>query len=192
MLQELWDQLQALFGLGSYAENANAIQIALRTILVYASTLAIVRLGSKRFLSEATAFDVIVAIMLGSVMSRAVDGSSPFLPTLLTGGVLLGVHWLLASLAYHTSWLGNLIKGERVLLIKDGDVQRQGLRRGSITEADLKQALRVQTKQTDPAKIKLAYLERNGQISVIPAKQEPRVYTVSVEEGVQTVRIELE
>jgi uncharacterized membrane protein YcaP (DUF421 family) len=192
MLQELWDQLQALFGLGAYAESAGAIQIALRTILVYASTLMLVRLGSKRFLSEATAFDVIVAIMLGSIMSRAVDGSSPFLPTLLTGGVLLGVHWLLALIAYHTEWFGNLIKGERVLLIKDGEVQRQGMRRGSITEADLKQALRIQTKQTDPSKIHLAYLERNGQISIIPNKQEPRVSMMSVEDGVQTVRIELE
>ncbi len=192
MLQELWDQLQALFGLGSYADNAGAIQIALRTILVYGSTLVLVRLGSKRFLSEATAFDVIVAIMLGSIMSRAVDGSSPFLPTLLTAGVLLGVHWLFALIAYHTEWFGNLVKGERVLLIEDGDVQRQGMRRGSITEADLEQALRIQTKQTDPAKVKRAYLERNGQISIIPNKQEPRVYTVSVEDGVQTVRIELE
>ena len=191
MLQELWDQLQALFGLGAYAENAGAIQIALRTILVYTSMLVIVRLGSKRFLSEATAFDVIVAIMLGSIMSRAVDGSSPFLPTLLIGAVLLGVHWLFALLSYHTEWFGNLVKGERVLLIKDGEVQRDGVRRGSITEADLEQALRIQTNQTDPAKIKRAYLERNGQISVVPEKQEPRVYTVSVENGVQTVRIEV-
>ncbi|MEO8285309.1 MAG: YetF domain-containing protein [Chloroflexota bacterium] len=191
MLQELWDQLQALFGLGSYAENAGAIQIALRTILVYGSTLAIIRFGSKRFLSEATAFDVIVAIMLGSIMSRAVDGSSPFLPTLLIGAVLLGVHWLLALIAYHTEWFGNLIKGKRELLIEDGEVQQEGMRKGSITEADLKQALRIQTRQTDPSKVHLAYLERNGQISVIPKEQEPRVYTVSVEDGVQTVRIEI-
>jgi uncharacterized membrane protein YcaP (DUF421 family) len=143
-------------------------------------------------LSEATAFDVIVAIMLGSVMSRAVDGSSPFLPTFLTGAVLLGAHWLLALLAYHTAWVGALVKGERELLIKDGEVQPQGMRRGSITEADLEQALRIQTNQTDPAKIKRAYLERNGQISIVREQREPRVYTVSVEDGVQTVRIQLE
>jgi uncharacterized membrane protein YcaP (DUF421 family) len=192
MLQEVWEQLQALFGLGSYAEDAGAVQIALRTVLVYVSTLVIVRLGSKRFLSEATAFDVIVAIMLGSIMSRAVDGSSPFLPTLLVGIVLLGLHWLFGVLAYQTSWFGSLVKGERVLLIKNGEIQEQGMRRGSITHDDLTQALRIQTKQTDPSTIKLAYLERNGQISVVPYKQEPQVVTVSVADGVQTVRIELE
>ena len=53
-----------------------------------AFTLAIVRLGSKRFLSKATAFDVIVGIMLGSVMSRAITASASFFPTLLVGGML--------------------------------------------------------------------------------------------------------
>jgi uncharacterized membrane protein YcaP (DUF421 family) len=192
MLQNLWEQLQALFGLGAYAESAGPLQAALRTVLVYASALALVRLGSKRFLSQATAFDVIVAIMLGSIMSRAADGSAPFLPTLLVAGVLVGAHWLFAVLAYHTNWFGTLVKGDRVLLIKDGEVQQNGMRRGSITHDDLTQALRMQTRQTDPAKVKLAYLERNGQISVISNKQEPQVFTVSVEDGVQTVRIELD
>ena len=192
MLQDLWEQLQALFGLGAYAESASPIQAALRTVLVYVSALVLVRLGSKRFLSQATALDVIVAILLGSIMSRAVDGSAPFLSTLLFAGVLVATHWLFASLAYHTSWFGNLVKGERVLLIEDGKVQHDGMRRGSITEDDLKQALRIQTRQTDHANVELAYLERNGQISVISKKQEPRVLTVSVEDGVQTVRIELE
>jgi uncharacterized membrane protein YcaP (DUF421 family) len=151
-----------------------------------------VRLASKRFLSEATAFDVIVGIMLGSIMSRAMDGSAPFLPTLLTAAVLLGLHWLFALLAYHTSWFGTLVKGERVLLIKDGEIQPAGMRRGSITEADLAQALRIQTNQTDPARVRRAYLERNGQISIVSYRREPRIVTVAVEDGVQTIRIELE
>src|SRR3569623_614527 len=115
MLHEIWEQLQSLFALGNYAENAGPVQIALRTILVYVSALVVVRVASKRFLSQATAFDVIVAIMLGSIMSRAIDGSAPFLPTLLTASVLVGLHWIFALLAYHTSWFGALVKGERVL-----------------------------------------------------------------------------
>jgi uncharacterized membrane protein YcaP (DUF421 family) len=188
---DLWEQFQALFGLGAYAETAGAVSIALRVGLVYAAALVLVRLGSKRFLSEATAFDVIVAIMLGSVMSRALDGAAPFGPTMLVAAVLIGLHWLFSVLAYHTSWFGTLVKGEPVLLIRDGEVQRPGMRRGSITEADLTQALRLQTNQSDPAKVKRAYLERNGQISVVPYPQEPRVASVAVEDGVQTVKIEL-
>jgi uncharacterized membrane protein YcaP (DUF421 family) len=106
--------------------------------------------------------------------------------------VLLGLHWLFALLAYHTSWFGTLVKGERVLLIKDGEIQPAGMRRGSITEADLAQALRIQTNQTDPARVRRAYLERNGQISIVLYRREPRIATVAVEDGVQTIRIELD
>ena len=190
MLQALWEQVRGLFGFGSDTGNIGVIETVLRTIIVYGFTLAIIRLGSKRFLSKATAFDVIVAIMLGSVMSRAINGSTPFLSTLLAGFVLLEMHWLFALLAYRTDWFGSYVKGKRILLIEDGEIQRDGMRSGSITDDDLTQAIRLNTNQTDPSKIKLAYLERGGQISVIPFKREPRIVDVSVE-GVQTVRIEV-
>lgn len=166
--------------------------MALRTIIIYGLTLVIVRLGSRRILARASAFDVVVAIMLGSIMSRAINGSGPFFPTLLAGAVLLGMHWLFAALAFHTGWMGSLVKGDRVQLIKDGTVQHEGMRRGSITPDDLAQAVRLETGQTDPTKVESAYLERNGRISVVPYKHEPRILEVSVEDGVQVVRIELE
>ncbi len=192
MLQAVWEHFQTLLGLGRDVGEVNAGQMALRALLIYGVTLALVRLGSKRFLSEATAFDVIVAIMLGSVMSRAINGSAPFVPTVLGGVVLLGLHWLFAVLAFHTRWFGALVKGDPVLLIKEGTIQWQGMRRGSVSTQDLVQALRLQTNQTDPSTIQLAYLERNGQISFIPYQREPRIVNVSVEDGVQTVRITLE
>jgi uncharacterized membrane protein YcaP (DUF421 family) len=129
--------------------------------------------------------------MLGSIMSRAIDGSTPFFTTMLAGAVLLGLHWLFAVLAYKTSWFGSYVKGERVLLIEDGEIQREGMRQAKITHNDLTQAIRLNTNQTDPSKVKLAYLERDGQISITPFKREPRVLDVSVEDGVQTIRIEL-
>lgn len=192
MLQALWEQVRTLLGLGHDIGNVGAGQMALRTIVIYGLTLAIVRLGSKRILAKASAFDVIVAIMLGSIMSRAINGSSPFFPTMLSGMVLLGMHWFFAVLAFHTGWMGSLVKGDRVLLIKDGAIQHHGMRRESITPNDLDAALRLETGQADPSKIERAYLERNGKISVVPYKREPRILDVSVEDGVKTVRIELD
>lgn len=191
MLHAVLDQFQTLLGLGREVANVGALQMALRTIIIYAFTLAIVRLGSKRFLGRASAFDTIVGIMIGSVMSRAINGSAPFVPTLVAGVVFIAMHWLLAVLAFHLHWFGPFVKGNPVLLIKDGQIQEEGMRRGGITKHDLTEALRQHSKESDPAKLKFAYLERNGSISIIPFKQEPRVVEVSVEDGVQTVRIEL-
>jgi len=191
MLQSVWEQFQSLLGLGRNVADVDALQMALRTITIYAFTLATVRLGSKRFLGHASAFDTIIGIMIGSIMSRAINGSAPFFPSLVAGVVMVGMHWLLAVLSFHLHWFGPYVKGKAVLLIKDGQIQKRGMQRTGITEHDLTEALRQHSKEDDLRSIKLAYLERSGRISIIPFKPEPRVVDVSVEDGVQTVRIEV-
>ncbi|HET7563653.1 MAG TPA: YetF domain-containing protein [Gemmatimonadaceae bacterium] len=186
------ETIRHLLGLGRDIGDVNALQMALRTIVIYAVALAIVRLGSKRFLSEASAFDVIVAIMLGSIMSSAINGSAPFVPTIVAGAVLVGIHWLLAFLTARLGWFGPLVKGNRQLLIRDGEIQVDGLRKSGLSQRDLEQHLRLEHKTTDISRIERAYMERNGKISVVPAERPPQVTDVSVQDGVQTVRIELE
>jgi uncharacterized membrane protein YcaP (DUF421 family) len=191
VLQSIRDAANPLLGLERDIGDVNSAQMALRAILIYGFALLLIRIASKRFLSQATAFDVIVAIMLGSILSRAINGSAPFLPTVLASGALVGLHWVFASLALKTS-LGSVFKGEPRLLIKDGQVQQEAMREAKLSSADLDQALRINAKHTDPSKIRRAYLERNGSISVIPYPREPQVLDVSIEGGVPNIRIKLE
>lgn len=191
MLETLNEQINLLLGLGLDVKDVDAGQMALRTIVVYLFTLTLVRVSSKRFLGETTAFDFIVSIMLGSIMSRAINSTAPLGPTLVAGIVLLSVHWLLGLLAFYSHFFGYFFKGEAILLIKDGIVQEDSMRRAHITENDLTGAIRLQTNQTDPARVKLAYMERNGEISIVANEREPRVITMNIENGVQTVRIEM-
>lgn len=183
--------LDALLALGRDGADVGPIAMVLRTIVIYAATLAVVRISGSRLLSRATPFDFIVSILLGSVMSRAINGSAPLGPTLAAGAALLVMHWLFAQLAVYTGWFGFLVKGSRVRLIEDGRVIEDALRAASLTRADLQQALRLETGHDDPANIRRAHMERNGKISVVPYRREPRVVDVVVEGGVQTVRIDL-
>jgi uncharacterized membrane protein YcaP (DUF421 family) len=166
--------------------------MALRAVLTFVVTLAIVRLGDKRLFGKGTAFDFVVAIMIGSVMSRAITDSSPLIATWVAGLVLVGLHWLLAALTARLDWFGPLVKGNPVLLVEDGRLQRERMRESGLTEKDLEQALRVEGMEADPSRVQRAYLERDGSISVIPRDKEPRVLDVSVADGVQTVRIAVE
>ncbi|MEP7214424.1 MAG: YetF domain-containing protein [Acidobacteriota bacterium] len=192
MIESVWEQFGAPLGIGRDSGDMTAVQIVLRTVVVYSFTLMIVRLGSKRFLSQATAFDTVIGIMLGSVMSRAIDGSTSLFLTMLSGTALVALHWVIAALALRFDWFGTVVKGNPIMLIDDGTVNEQGMQSARLTENDLTQALRMQNNHTDPAIIKTAYLERSGQISVIPKTREPRVVDVSVKDGVQTVRVEIE
>ena len=65
MDQSVWDALGNALGYDRDVADVNVLQMTVRTAVVYAATLFLIRLGSKRFLGEASAFDVVVAIMLG-------------------------------------------------------------------------------------------------------------------------------
>lgn len=191
-MEDLWQRFVMFWSQGSEGTPVEIGLAVLRAALLYVCMLALIRLSSRRFLGKGSAFDVIVAIMLGSIMSDSVDLSNPFFGTLAAGSAILALHWLFAALAYHTSWFGPLIKGGRRLLVRDGVAQDQALRSASITRRDLEQTLREQLGHADVAKIKTAYLERDGSISIIPRREGPKVIDVDVADGVQTIRIKLE
>ena len=182
--------LEWAFGTGGSSIHINAPQMALRAIVVYVATVLIVRLGKKRFMSRATAFDVILAIMLGSLVSRAIAGSAPFVPTLVATAVLLALHWLFSAGAVRWHRFGVAIKGRSRVLIKDGRIDAEALRAAHMSDRDLWEDLRGKS-IADLNEVAEARLERSGNLSVIKAKREPKVIEIAVAEGVQTVRVEL-
>lgn len=143
-------------------------QIVLRAVLVLLVWLVIVRLADRRLLGKYSAFDVVLAVMLGSVLSRAINGSAPLWGTLAAAAVLVIMHWVLTFLSFHWHAFGHLVKGLPKTLIVDGKVYEDELRRNLITGHDLGEMLRLQGRIDDPAQARLATLERNGQISAIP------------------------
>jgi uncharacterized membrane protein YcaP (DUF421 family) len=64
------------------------------------------------------------------------------------------------------------------------------MRRQRLSEGDLDEALRLNGRVEDRRKVKEARFERNGRVSVVQ-RAEPKVVEVRVEDGVQTVRIEI-
>jgi uncharacterized membrane protein YcaP (DUF421 family) len=176
----------------NWLQSDDVLAVAVRTVGAYGFALVVVRLGSKRFLSKASAFDVVVAIMLGSIMSRAISNPEQFWAMLLSGALLVASHALLAALAYRFDWLGPLVKGQPKVLVRDGEVDHGAMRDAGVSEQDLEQAIRTQSRRTDPSEVRRATLERDGTISVIPAETGPKLIDVAVEKGVQTVRLRIE
>ena len=142
--------------------------MSFRAVGVFFAALAIMRIGSHRVFGKNTAFDIVLGIIYGSILSRAITGNSPFWPTLAAALTLVMLHKLLAMLAFNSkSGFGNLIKGKPQELVKDGEVQWDVMRDNSVTENDLKEALRNSGHKPDIESIQSACLERNGDISII-------------------------
>jgi len=177
-------------GLGLTAESLSVLQMVLRGIAVYLAMLILVRIGKKRFMGAATAFDVILGFMIGSIASRAVTGNAPFVPALAATAALFLVHWVFSKLALRWKSFGGIIKGHADVLIQAGQIDHAALRKAHLTEGDLWEALRTRG-VSGLDEVVEARLERSGEVSVILARHKPAVFDVGVAEGVQTVRVEL-
>lgn len=162
--------IEELFGLNTDLETV--LTFAIRAVVVFAISVLYVRLGGKRIFDKNSAFDIVAAIMLGSILSRAITDSAPFIPTLIAGACLVATHRFLAFLAYRSDWLGNQIKGVKTTLVADGLLQEKNMRKSHITEQDLMSAARTQAKISKLDEIKEAYLERSGDISILPKEDE--------------------
>ena len=78
------------------ADELSMLQVCLRAVVVYLVLIGYVRFAKKRFLSEATGFDAILVIVIGSIASRAISGTAPFFSSLAGTFVLILVHWVIS------------------------------------------------------------------------------------------------
>lgn len=159
--------VSSLLGLDLGPKDLSFVQISLRGIIVFLATLIMIRLGHKRSLARKTAFDAVLIVILASVLSRAVNGSSAFFATIGGSVVIVLVHRMLAFIAYHSHAFGILIKGSPEIIVENGDLLWPIMRRNHISKHDLDEDLRLDAKMDDVSKVKVARVERSGDISFI-------------------------
>jgi uncharacterized membrane protein YcaP (DUF421 family) len=167
MLSQWADVVDRLLGLSVDAQDLKFGHMACRTFVVFVFAVTLARLGARRFLAHNAGFDIMVAIVLGSVLSRAINGQASFFPTLGASALLVGLHHVLATLTFHSHWFSALVKGQPRILIRDGKVDRREMARGKITDHDLDENLRLHGNVKGTGDVAEARLERNGSISVV-------------------------
>jgi uncharacterized membrane protein YcaP (DUF421 family) len=117
----------------------------LRPILVYVFLVVGLRLSGKRELVQLNPFDLVVLLTLSNTVQNAIIGDD----NTITGGIigatsLLIVNYLVVRFLYNHRSLDQLIEGKADVLIEDGKVRTQHLKRELITMAQLEAAARKQ------------------------------------------------
>lgn len=155
--------LAGAFGHGS---GLAGWQECLRALVVFVYGLAAVRIAGRRVFGRWTALDIVVAIVFGSSLSRAITGNADLAGTLAAMTLLLALHWLLARAASRWNWASRLLEGVPVVLGQDGKVAPEALRRDGISRNDLGEALR-QNGLEEVSGSRLVVLEPSGKITVL-------------------------
>ena len=142
------------------------MQECARAILIFAYGLIVVRLGGRRTFAKWSALDLIVSIVAGSNLSRALTGQAPFWGTLAATAVLMALHWVLAKVVARSPRMSRLLEGRPIPLGRGGRLEEQALVRHAVSEADLNEALRVAGVESASV-ARLVTLEPSGRISVL-------------------------
>ncbi len=168
-MAEMKEGLIYLLGIGQ--EDLNVLQMTVRALIVYPLGIAMVHVGDKRFLGGIAAFDFLMAIIIGSILSRAISGSAPFLPSIAASFALVLAHRGFASLGFRWDGFAKVVKGSPRRLVREGEILWSEMRKSSIGEEDLRGAARRHGNTLSLEEVSDAFLERNGDISVILARR---------------------
>jgi uncharacterized membrane protein YcaP (DUF421 family) len=143
------------------------MDIALRALFLYAFIVFVMRVLGRRELSSLTAVDLVLLIVLGDAIQQgltqddySVTGAVIAVSTI--GALQVGSSYL----AFRSKRARKVIEGGPILVIQDGELLENNLKRERLTEDDVAEEMRMQQIGSFD-EVQWAILETNGQISFV-------------------------
>jgi uncharacterized membrane protein YcaP (DUF421 family) len=158
--------MAALDGIFGTMRHVAWWQECLRALVVFVYGLLLLRTTGRRTFGRWSALDIVVSIVFGSSLSRALTGNAPFGGTIAAMTVLVGLHWLLARATVKSPAVSRFIEGEPIELAGDGEAREAALRQWAVSHADMAESLRGSgiDRVADAHRV---MLEPSGKITVV-------------------------
>ncbi len=173
-MRDLLSLAGPLLGAQAPTGAVGAAAMAFRAVVAYGAGLALVRLARKRMVGRNSLYDIVIAFLLGSLLSRAINGGAPLLQSLAAAATLVALHRAFGAVASRSARAARLLSGASQVLVEDGVLDREALQRADISPQDLLAAVRLHGRVRRVEDVELAVLEHNGQISVVPRRAAAR------------------
>jgi len=153
---------------GLFVPDISVAEKILRSVVVYLFLLIAFRLTGKRQVGQLTPFDLVLLLLISNVVQNAVIGNDNSLGGGLLGAIaILALNRLVVEITYRSKRLRRVLEATPTILVHNGKVLHQNLDRERVTMDDLLAALR-RNGVADVKHVRVAMLEENGGISVIP------------------------
>jgi uncharacterized membrane protein YcaP (DUF421 family) len=150
---------------------ADVARIVLVGAAAYVVLVVVLRVSGKRTLSQLNAFDFVVTVALGSTLATILlSAEVSFTEGITALGLLAGLQFLVATISAHRPSSRAALTSRPVLLLADGAIRHEALKRNRLTESELRQAVRMQG-TGDLSHVKAVVLETNGKLSIITTSQ---------------------
>jgi uncharacterized membrane protein YcaP (DUF421 family) len=151
--------------------DTSPLEIILRGSVMYLALFTLLRVILKRQAGTLGMTDLLLVTLLADASQNGMAGEYRSLPDgILLVGTLIFWNYALDWLSFKSSFLSRLIEPAPLPLVMNGVLLRRNMRRELITEEELMGQLREQGID-DLSKVKKAFMERDGRISVIQQEE---------------------
>jgi uncharacterized membrane protein YcaP (DUF421 family) len=145
------------------------MESVVRALVVYLFLLVVFRVAGKRTLSEATAFDLVLLLIISETTQQAmVDSDHSMTNCGVLVLTLVGADLILSLLKTWLPAIDPILDGTAVILLRDGRLIEERMNAERVGTDDILEAAREQQGLERLDQVKLAVLERSGQISIVP------------------------
>lgn len=148
------------------------LDIALRSVAVYAFMLVAIRLTGKKEFSQLNTIDVVLILLISNAVQNAMVGNdTSLLGGLAAAAVLFILNYLLKRMMFKSRWVRELISQHPEILIHEGKLNFKKLSHLGISDDELKEAMREHGIE-HYKDVKLAIFEVDGNISIISGNKD--------------------
>ncbi|UYW72489.1 DUF421 domain-containing protein [Pseudocitrobacter faecalis] len=148
------------------------MEMIFRALAIYLILLVVFKIAGRRALLQMTSFDLILLLIISEATQQALLGNDfSVTGVMLTIITLIVVDMLFGIMKKYFSGAESALDGSPVILVENGTVLREKLKKVDVSCDDILVAARQNQGITELGKIKYAILERNGHISIIPLEK---------------------
>jgi uncharacterized membrane protein YcaP (DUF421 family) len=143
------------------------MEIVVRAVAIYLILWLLLRIMGKRELSELTAFELVLLVIIGDIVQQGVT-QEDFSVTgaFLSTGTMAFLIIITSTISWRWARTRPVIEGVPVVVVRDGELVDDALRLEHVTLDELKEAAR-QEGISDLADVSWCVLERDGRFSFL-------------------------
>ena len=139
-----------------------------RTVVLYTMLILAVRIMGKRQIGQMEPSECVVAMLVADLAAIPMQNNAiPLVNGLVPMLVVMGLELILSHLSLKSIRLRKMLCGKPVILIDNGKIVQENLRRTQVTLDELSGHLREKD-VLDVQTVQYAILETNGNLSVFP------------------------
>lgn len=146
-------------------------EFVFRAVVVYFFVLAVLRVTGKRQVGQLAPFDLVLLLILANTVQNSMNaGDNSLVGGLISAASIVSLNYFIGFLAFKSKTVEAIIEGRPQILIHNGELFDDVLKREKLSRHELMAALRG-AGCDNIEDVHVAVLENNGRISVTPRER---------------------